>query len=351
MANSNTSILIIYTGGTIGMVRDSESDTLKPFNFSNILEHIPELKKLGFRIQTIAFDPPIDSADVNPDLWVKLASIIESNYHLFDGFVILHGTDTMAYTASALSFLLENLQKPIIFTGAQLPLGALRTDGKENLLTSIEIAAEKRNGYAVVPEVCIYFENKLFRANRATKYSAEHFNAFRSVNYPALAEVGIHIHYNYGAIDYPTYEKPLKVYKSIDHRIGILKIFPGIMPSFVEAILNVPELRGLILETYGSGNAMTNKWFIDLLKNTIDRGVIVVNVSQCFGGSVNMDLYRTGIKLKEIGVVSGYDTTTEAMLTKLMFLFGHYTDRHQIIELLNKSLRGEITILQEVPNG
>lgn len=351
MPNSDTSILIIYTGGTIGMVRDSETDSLKPFNFSNILQHIPELKKFGFQIHTIAFDPPIDSADVNTDFWLKLASMIETNYQIYDGFVVLHGTDTMAYTASALSFLLENLQKPVIFTGSQLPLGALRTDGKENLLTSIEIAAEKRNGYAVVPEVCIYFENKLFRANRTTKYSAEHFNAFRSVNYPVLAEVGIHIHYNYGAIDYPTYEKPLKVYKNIDHRIGILKIFPSIMPSFVEPILNLPELRGLILETYGSGNAMTDKWFINSLKKTIDRGVIIVNVSQCFGGSVNMDLYRTGIKLKEIGVLSGYDTTTEAMLTKLMFLFGNYSNHLQIQELLNRSLRGEITIFQEVPNG
>ncbi len=339
-------IFLIYTGGTIGMQKDEKTKSLKPVNFHRLLSNIPEIHNSQFDIETYAFSPAIDSANAGPELWIKLVELIEIHYTLFDGFVILHGTDTMAYTASALSFLLENLSKPIIFTGAQLPLGELRTDGKENLITSIEIAGEKKDGVAVVPEVCIYFENKLLRGNRSTKYSAEHFNAFRSVNYPALAEVGLHIRYNYPAINYPLSFKNLIVHKQIDTRIGLLKIFPGITPEFVEPLISSNNIRALIIETFGSGNAMTHRWFLETLEKMIKKGVLIINVSQCFGGSVDMKRYHTSLMLEEIGVLSGYDSTTEAMVTKLMFLLGKYNTPHEIIPLLHKSLRGEISVME-----
>ncbi|HOK97630.1 MAG: type I asparaginase [Bacteroidales bacterium] len=343
-----SSILLIYTGGTIGMQTDAETGSLRPVNFSHFINEVPELQKSRYHITTHAFSPPIDSANAGPQLWIQLATLIEANYHLYDGFVILHGTDTMAYTASALSFMLENLSKPIIFTGAQLPLGALRTDGKENLVTSIEIAGEKKDGLAVVPEVCIYFENKLLRGNRSTKYSAEHFNAFRSVNYPALAEVGLHIRYNYPAINYPLSNNPLIVHKNLDTRIGLLKLFPGIPREFVEAITQSPSMRALILETFGSGNAMTESWFLALIEKLIKKDVLVVNVSQCFGGTVDMKRYQTSMMLEKIGVISGYDSTTEAMVTKLMYLLGKYTSNEAIIQQLHRSIRGEISLSEEV---
>jgi len=330
------------------MERDPVTGSLQPVDFGELINKIPELNSSRYHIATYAFEPPVDSANAGPPLWLQLATLIENNYQYFDGFVVLHGTDTMAYTASALSFMLENLSKPVIFTGAQLPLGALRTDGKENLVTSIEIAGEKKNGIAVVPEVCIYFENKLLRGNRSTKYSAEHFNAFRSVNYPALAEVGLHIRYNYPAINYPLTHNPLIVHKKIDPRIGLLKIFPGITQDFVEAIASVSNMRALILETFGSGNAMTHPWFISTLKKLIERGIVVVNVSQCFGGSVDMKLYQTSRMLEQAGVISGYDSTTEAMVTKLMFLLGEYENNNDILPFLHRSIRGEISINEEL---
>jgi L-asparaginase len=339
-----TSILVIYTGGTIGMMEDPETGALSPFDFSEMLNKLPDLKRFGFKLSTISFNPPIDSANVSPAFWVRLASLIEENYDKYDGFVVLHGTDTMAYTASALSFMLENLQKPVIFTGSQLPVGAIRTDGKENLVTSIEIAAEKRNDVTVVPEVCIYFENKLFRGNRASKYSAEHFSAFRAVNYPTLAEVGIHIKYNYPAIQYPTVPRKLTVYKNMDTNIGLLKIFPGINELIVDSILRTKGLKALVLETFGSGNAMTEPWFLGKIKKAINDGIVVLNVSQCFGGSVDMGKYKTSLELKNCGVISGYDTTTEAALTKLMFLYGQYCLPEDIVAALNRPLRGEITV-------
>jgi L-asparaginase len=342
--NNNTSILIIYTGGTIGMIHDPETGALSPFDFGELLKRMPDLKRFGFKLASYAFDPPVDSANADPEFWVKLAEVIEINYDYYDGFVILHGTDTMAYTASALSFMLENLQKPIIFTGSQLPIGALRTDGKENLVTSIEIAAEKRNEVPVVPEVCIYFENKLYRANRSSKYSAEHFNAFRSVNYPTLAEVGIHIRYNYGAIQYPTVLRTLKVHKNLDNNIVILKIFPGISENVLKSVLETKGLKAVVLETFGSGNAPSNESFLRYIEKAVNDGIIILNVSQCFGGSVDMGKYKTSVALKNSGVISGYDSTTESALTKLMFLFGQCLSMDETYKAINKSLRGEITI-------
>jgi len=342
--NQERSILIIYTGGTIGMVHDPETGALQPLNFCELLTQMPDLKRFGFKLSTIPFDPPVDSANINPDFWIKLTNLIDKNYKDYDGFVILHGTDTMAYTASALSFMLEDLQKPVIFTGSQLPIGLLRTDGMENLVTSIEIAADKRNDVPVVPEVCIYFENKLYRGNRTSKYSAEHFNAFRSVNYPTLAEAGIHIRYNYSAIEYPTITKNLTVHKMLDNNIALLKIYPGISKVIMDAILKTENLRAVVLETFGSGNAPSDSWFINRIKKAVDNGIIVLNVSQCFGGSVEMGKYETSMELQNSGVISGYDSTTESAITKLMFLLGHNLSHEEMKRSLNKPIRGEITI-------
>lgn len=338
-----TSIMIIYTGGTIGMVQNPETGALQPFNFSEITQQIPDIKRFKICFSTYQFEPPIDSANVNPQFWIKLANIIEQNYHNHDGFVILHGTDTMAYSASALSFMLENLQKPVIFTGSQLPIGMLRTDGRENLITAIEIAADRRVNKAVVPEVCIYFESKLFRGNRTTKYSAEQFNAFRSPNYPALAEVGIHIKYNHAAIRYPTIDRPLRIHKNLNTQIAILKLFPGITQNMVEAILNIPNLKAVVLETFGSGNAPSEPWFIEAITNAILKGIIILNASQCAGGSVDMGKYSTGIELQKHGVISGFDTTTEAAVTKLMCILGHNLLPDDINRQLNKAICGEIS--------
>jgi len=341
----NSSILLIYTGGTIGMKQDPETGALMPFNFNEILEEVPELKKFGCKIDTFSFEPPIDSSDIRTDFWIEIAKLIQKNYSLYDGFVILHGTDTMSYSASALSFMLENLQKPVIFTGSQLPIGMLRTDGKENLISSIEIAAAKNSeGRAMVPEVCIYFESQLYRGNRTTKYNAENFRAFRSANYPVLAEIGIHIKYNNAYIRYPeTFSNELVIKTDLGTSVVILKIFPGISREIIEPILNINGLKAIILETYGSGNAPTAKWFIDLLKNAIDRGLIILNVTQCHAGKVDMDAYSTGILLKKIGVISGFDSTTEAALTKLFFILGQTNNIQEIKRILQKNLRGEIS--------
>ncbi|EKD30948.1 MAG: hypothetical protein ACD_77C00440G0005 [uncultured bacterium] len=341
----NSSILLIYTGGTIGMKQDPETGALIPFNFNEILREVPELKKFGCKIDTFSFEPPIDSSDIQTDFWVEIAKLIKKNYKSYDGFVILHGTDTMSYSASALSFMLENLEKPVIFTGSQLPIGMLRTDGKENLISSIEIAAAKdSNGRAIVPEVCIYFENRLYRGNRTTKYNAEDFRAFRSANYPVLAEIGIHIKYNTSYIRYPeTWNNELSIKTNLGTSLAILKIFPGMSKEMVEPILNIKGLKALILETYGSGNAPTAEWFINLLKDAIANGLVILNITQCHAGKVDMDAYSTGILLKKIGVIGGFDSTTEASITKLFFILGHTSDIQEIKRMLKNNMRGEIS--------
>jgi L-asparaginase len=336
-------ILIIYTGGTIGMVHDPETGSLVPIDFRHISDHVPELRKFGYDLHSISFDPVKDSSNIDPGLWIKLAEIIEANYVNFDGFVVLHGTDTMAYTASALSFMLGNLGKPVILTGSQLPIGLLRTDGKENLITAIEIAAAKKNEGPAVPEVCIYFDNKLTRGNRTTKMSAEHFDAFDSPNYPILAEVGLHLKYFNNLISSPVKDQKLTVYKAFDTNVAILKLFPGINRKLVQAIINTEGLRGLIIETFGSGNAPTYKWFLDDLIQYINNGGIILNVTQCHGGSVEMGLYETSRQMLAAGVVSGKDITSEASVTKLMHLLGRYSSREKVVQSLNKSLAGEIS--------
>jgi L-asparaginase len=337
-------ILLIYTGGTIGMITDPATGALKPFDFKHILEYIPDLKQFDISIDTVSFDEPVDSSDIGINEWIKLVSIIEKNYSLYDGFVILHGTDTMSFTGSALSFMMQNINKPVILTGSQLPIGMIRTDGKENLITSIEIAADKfENGKPKVPEVCIYFENKLYRANRTFKYNAEYFDAFESPNYPPLAEAGISITYNYKHIYYPQLDKLPAFFKTMDNNITVLHLFPGLNKNFVKQVLSTPGLKGVVLETYGAGNALSEKWFVEELKNAIDRGIIIYNVTQCSAGKVDMNRYHNGKILRDIGVVSGKDITLEAAVTKLMFLLGTGFAVTEVKQLLEKNIAGEIS--------
>lgn len=337
------SILIIYTGGTIGMVNDPVTGSLVPIDFSHISDQVPELRRFGFTLESVTFDPVIDSSDVSPDTWVMIAETIAAGYDRFDGFVVLHGTDTMAYSASALSFMLSGLEKPVIFTGAQLPIGVLRTDGKENLITAIEIAAARENGLPVVPEVCIYFENKLLRGNRTIKYSAEHFNAFASPNLPPLAEAGLQIRYNRNIIRYPTVRRPLEVSGNFDTGVAVISLFPGIRKETVHSILHTAGIRGLILETYGTGNGPTVGWFLDELREFIDNGGIVLNVTQCQTGTVEMGLYETSAGLRSAGVISGRDITTEAAVTKMMKLLGSGLPAERVSALLAKPLCGEMS--------
>lgn len=340
---SETSVLLIYTGGTIGMIHNEETGTLESFNFKHLMKHIPELDKCGVKVESYVFDKIIDSSDMNPDVWVKLVKVIQDNYDRYTGFVILHGTDTMAYTASALSFMLHNLSKPVILTGSQLPIGDLRTDGKENLMTSIEIAGAVENGEPIVQEVCIYFENHLMRGNRTIKQNAENFNAFHSCNYPNLADVGIHIKYEQVYFRKNTEKKPLEIFTSYDPNVVVLTLFPGIQKSIVEAVLNVPGLKGVVLKTFGTGNAPRHEWLLKLLKDATDRGIVIVNVTQCLEGAVDMTRYETGMQLIETGVVSGHDITTESALVKLMVLLGNEPDTEIVREKMSVSIAGEIS--------
>ena len=345
LTKEKSSILLIYTGGTIGMKEDPTVQALVPFNFSQILEEVPELNKFAYKIDTFTFDPLIDSSDVEPSLWISLAGLIEEKYDDYDGFVILHGTDTMAYSASALSFMIEGLTKPVIFTGSQLPIGIPRTDGKENLISSVEIAAAKdENGHAIVPEVCICFDNILMRGNRTTKINSDNFRAFRSENCPPLAEAGINIRYNRSEIIYPQdWEKRPVFHKELDTRVSILKLHPGITPQVVRSILCSNGPRAVIIETYGAGNAPSKEWFLNLVREAASMGKILLNITQCIAGSVNMDIYATGKCLKEAGVANGYDSTTESALAKLFHLMGISDSNEDVQNGLENNLRGEIS--------
>ena len=342
MVTEKQSILIIYTGGTIGMLEDPKTRTLSPMRFELIQEEIPELYKLGFNIESVTFNPPIDSANMTPSIWIELAKTIKTYYAQYDGFVILHGTDTMAYTASALSYMLENLDKPVILTGSQLPIGVLRTDGKENLITAVQIAAAKKNGKAIVPEVCIYFSSQLFRGNRTTKEDSQQFSAFTSHHYLPLATAGVDIKYNYEKINYPRSKGILKINTSIDDNVIVLKIFPGLNRKYFESVLALPGLRGIVLESFGSGNMPTFQWIFDAIRQSTLLGIVFMNVSQCPGGMVKMGYYESSRELREADVVSGKDITVEAAVTKLMFLLGQNLSVSEVKSYLVQNISGEI---------
>lgn len=345
MNTNPTSLLLLYTGGTIGMKQDPETKTLKPFDFSQIEDEVPEIREFGVRISVRTFDPLIDSSDASPALWKEIAAMIKKNYDNFDGFIVLHGTDTMSYSASALSFMLDGLTKPVIFTGSQLPIGAPRTDGRENLISSIEIAAAKDpDGNAMVPEVCIWFGSRLMRGNRSTKVNSGTFDAFRSPNFPALAEAGINIRYHTEYIRKPLdWYQNLSVNNELDTRVSILKLYPGITQETVESVLCSPLNRAAIMETYGSGNAPTASWFTETVRKATSSGKVIVNVTQCLSGTVDMDLYQTGKNLEEAGVVNGYDSATESALAKLFFLLGKSADNEWVKHMMGKNLKGEIS--------
>jgi L-asparaginase len=335
-------ILLIYTGGTIGMKKDTATGALKSFNFKKLIKSIPELELLDCNIETVSFENPIDSSNMQITDWQKTAVIVEEHYNTFDGFVVLHGSDTMSYSASALSFMFENLKKPIVFTGSQLPIGDLRTDAKENLITAIQIASLQDNGNPVIQEVSLYFEYKLYRGNRTTKISAEHFNAFTSPNFPELVQSGVHLKVNNNVLLKQKTTKKLIVNTNFDDNVLILKLFPGINKVILHSLLHTPKLKGVILETYGSGNAPMEDWFISEIENAIERGLHIVNVTQCSGGSVMMGTYETSTRLKELGIISGKNITTEAAITKLMYLLGQNVASSEFKTIFETPLRGEM---------
>jgi L-asparaginase len=336
-----TKIFVIYTGGTIGMIRDPDTGVLIPFTFEQIIENVPELRRMDYELTVHSFDPIIDSSDMTPEIWAELAILIENNYEDHDGFLILHGSDTMAFTASALSFMLEGLGKPVIFTGSQLPISEVRTDAKENFITALEIASAKLDGKPRVPEVCIYFENKLYRGNRTFKYNSAKFEAFRSPNYPILVEAGVHIKYNDAVIG-KLENSILRVHTNVSNNIGVLKLYPGISPQIVDAVLN-SDAEAIIMESFGTGNTTTAKWFLEKLDVAIANGKIILDISQCKVGSVEMGRYATSTALKGMGVINGYDMTFEAAVTKLMYLLGRNYPKDRLLRRLGTSIRGELT--------
>ena len=336
-----TKILIIYTGGTIGMVNDAKTGTLIPFDFEQIQENVPELARLDYQLSVHSFNPILDSSNMNPAIWKELAELIKEKYDEFDGFVILHGSDTMSFTAAALSFMLQNLAKPVVLTGSQLPIGEIRTDAKENLITALEIAATKKDGKAMVPEVCVYFDYQLFRGNRSIKNNSEKFEAFSSPNYPILAEAGVNLDFfpNY-ILPNPT--QPFQIHTQFNANIGVLKIYPGITENAVKAITK-SNVDAIVLEAFGSGNTSTADWFIECLQEAIADEKIIVDISQCKGGSVQLGMYETSRRLKQMGILSGYDMTFEATVTKLMYLMGKNLNKAEIIKLMEVSIAGELT--------
>lgn len=345
MGERQPRILMIYTGGTIGMKENPKTKTLEPFDFNHLIDNVPKLKMLNYKIGHHQFRTPIDSSNMNPKHWSQIVDVISKNYDYYDGFVVLHGTDTMAYTASALSFMLENLDKPVIITGSQLPIGEVRTDGEENLITALQIAAAKEpDGKQTIREVAILFENYLWRGNRSTKRSADNFNAFHSENYPELAKIGLGITFNRDALWRGTpANEPLKIHNNLDSNVSFLDLFPGIQENVVRHILNTPNLKGLVLKTFGSGNGPSEKWFREAISEAVEKGIVIVNITQCANGEVDPYRYQTGLELAQTGVVPGHDLTSEAAITKLMFLLGSNLTLPEVKHQMQCNLRGEMS--------